>query len=229
VTSEASKALLEVDVEEGKVARAIETGQEVSHMVAAAPGGSRAFVANIGSGSITAIDLAAGKSLGDVKTGAGAEGIDVTPDGRQVWVTNRAADTVSVVDAQTLEIVASIPVSAFPIRVKVTPDGKRALVSAARSGDLAVVSVAERKLDRRVPLPVQASADREGRLMSQFGDSSVPIGVLIEPDGKRAFVAHANADAISVVDLAEGKRTGSLTAGKEPDGMGWSKLDVKKP
>jgi hypothetical protein len=40
-------------------------------------------------------------------------------------------------------------------------------------------------------------------------------------------VAHANGDTISIVDLKEGKRVGSLTAGKEPDGMGYSKVTVK--
>lgn len=228
VTSEATKSLVEVDVEQGKVVRTIPTGQEVSHMVAVTPDGSRAFIANIGSGSITAIDLKAGKSLGDVKTGPGAEGIDVTPDGRQVWVTNREADTVSVVDAKTLAIVGTVSSPAFPIRAKVTPDGKRVLVSNAKSGDLSVIAVADRMLERRVPFPVQAVEDKDGRLMGQFGDSSVPIGIVIEPDGKRAYVAHANGDAISIVDLTEWKRVGSLTAGKEPDGMGWSKAAVKK-
>ncbi len=225
VTSEASKALIEVDVDDGKVVREIATGEEVSHMVAVTPDGSRAFVANIGSGTVTAIDLAAGKSLGNVKTGAGTEGIDVTPDGRQVWVTAREADAVAVMDAKSLEILGTIPVAAFPIRAKVTPDGKRVLVSAARSGDLAVLDVAERKLERRVPVPVEAVADKQGRLMGQFGDSSVPIGIVIAPDGQRAYVAHANGDAISIVDLTEGKRVGSLTAGKEPDGMGYSKVN----
>ena len=228
VTAEANKALLEVDVTAGKVTRAIPTGQEVSHMVAVTPDGSRAFVANIGSGSMTAVDLRAGKSLGDVKTGAGAEGIEVTPDGRQVWVTNREADTVTVVDAKTLEILGSVPSASFPIRAKATPDGKHVLVSNAKSGDLSVFSAADRKLARRVTLQVKSAADKEGRLMGAFGDSSVPIGILVEPDGKRAFVAHANGDAISIVDLVKWERTGSLTAGKEPDGMGYSKLDVKK-
>jgi DNA-binding beta-propeller fold protein YncE len=59
-----------------------------------------------------------------------------------------------------------------------------------------------------------------------FGTSSVPIGIVIEPGGKRAFVAHANADRITIVDLATGQATGSLTAGREPDGMGYSPLAV---
>jgi YVTN family beta-propeller protein len=225
VTAEASQALLLVDVEAGRVLSAIPTGQEVSHMVATTPDGSRAFVANIGSGSINAIDVVAGKSLAVIQTGAGAEGIDVTPDGRQVWVTNRAADTVTVLDAKTLAIVATIPSPTFPIRAKVTPDGKWALVTNARSGDLSVISVAELELARRIPLGAEATAT-EGRLM-EFGSSSVPIGVLVEPDGSRAYVAHANADRITIVDLVARKVAGTLEAGKEPDGMGWSRLDAR--
>jgi YVTN family beta-propeller protein len=230
VTVEADKAVLEVDVDAGKVVRSIVTGQEVSHMVVATPDGSRAFVANIGSGSITALDLKAGKALGNVPTGKGAEGIDITPDGRQVWVTNREADTVTVIDAASLRVLGSVESAKFPIRAKATPDGRHVLVSNAQSGDLSVLSVADRKVARRVALPVQVAADKDGRLMAAgpFGDSSAPIGVLVEPGGKRAFVAHANGDAISIVDLQEWKKAGTLTAGKEPDGMGYSKLTVKK-
>ncbi|HWM91014.1 MAG TPA: cytochrome D1 domain-containing protein [Thermoanaerobaculia bacterium] len=226
VTVEANKALLEVDIEGGKVIRAIETGQEVSHMVAVAPDGSRAFVANIGSGSVTAIDLKAGKKIADVQTGAGAEGIAITPDGRQVWVTNREADTVTVVDASTLKVVKTIEAASFPIRAEATPDGKRVLVSLAKSGDLAVFSTGGPALEQRLKLEAAAAGDQSGRLMTGFGNSSVPIGIEIAPDGKRAYVAHANADQISIVDLAQGKRTGFLTAGKEPDGMGMSPLGV---
>ncbi|HEX3127919.1 MAG TPA: cytochrome D1 domain-containing protein [Thermoanaerobaculia bacterium] len=227
VTSEASKALLEVDVETGKVVRALTTGQDISHMVAVTPDGSRAFVANIGSGGITAFDLKEGKKLADVPTAAGSEGITVTPDGKQVWVTNRAADSVTVLDTATLKTVKTFDAPAFPIRAEATPDGKRVLVSLAKSGDVAVFSTSTLTLERRIPLEAPPAADRGGRLLADFGNSSVPIGIEIAPDGKRAYVAHANADQISIVDLAEWKKVGSLTAGKEPDGMGMSALDVK--
>jgi YVTN family beta-propeller protein len=198
-------------------------------MVAATPDGRRAFVANIGSGSVTAIDLVAGKVLSSIPTGAGAEGIDVSPDGTKVFVTNRAADTVSVLDVGSLKVVATIESKAFPIRAKVTPDGKWVLVSNAKSGDLSLLSVAAQKVERRITLPAAAvGRDDIKRIFPDFGESSVPVGVLIEPGGGRAFVAHANGDVISVVDLRTFERTATWTAGKEPDGMGYSKLDVKK-
>jgi YVTN family beta-propeller protein len=210
VTSETSKAVLEVDVEAGKVVRQIPTGQEISHMVAVSPDRSRAYVANIVSGSTTALDLKEGKAVVTVKTGAGTEGIDVTPDGRQVWITNRE-DAVKVVDAKSLEVIATIPVATFPIRAKVTPNGKRVLVSAVQSGDLVVLSAKERKVEKRINLSE---------------DGPAPVGVIIAPDGKRAWVAHAEGGAVSVVDLQAGKRTGALAVGKGPDGMGYSGVDV---
>ena len=78
VTAETDRALLVVDVEKGLVEKALVTGAEISHMVAVPPDGRRAWVANIGSGSVTAFDLARGKRVTEIKTGAGAEGIAVT-------------------------------------------------------------------------------------------------------------------------------------------------------
>lgn len=227
VTAEESKALLVVDVEAGDVEAAIETGQEVSHMVALTPDGRRAFVASIGSGTVTAIDVAARKALGHVATGKGAEGIDVTPDGREVWVTNREADSVSVLDAARFSVLATLESKSFPIRVRITPDGRRALVSNARSGDVAVFDVAARKLVRRVATKIEA-VPAESRLLS-FPGSSVPIGIVVTPDGARAFVAHANADAIAVLDLRTWEASGRLRAGREPDGMAFSPVRVGQP
>lgn len=227
VTVEAARALVVVEVTSGKVVRAVPTGQEVSHMVATGAGGRRAAVANIGSGSVTLIDLEAGEKLADVATGAGAEGVAMSADGRWVWVTNRAADTVSLVDWEARAVAATIPSADFPIRAELTPDGRWLLVTNAESGDLTVIDTAERKVARRVDLAL-AAGDGEGRLMG-FEGSSVPIGVEIAPDGRRAFVAHAHADVVQVLDLETWKPAGVLRAGREPDGMGYSPVDVERP
>lgn len=229
VTVEANRALLVVEMPGGEILQAIGTGQDVSHMVAATPDGSRAFVANIGSGSVTAIDLAAGEKIRDVATGAGAEGVAVSPDGRRVYVTNREADTVTVLDAQTLEIVATAQSPSFPIRARVTPDGEHLLVTNARSGNLSVIATAEpSKVARTVDFTTEAEAkDGEGRLM-EFGASPVPIGILTDPAGERAYVATANADLVVVVDLATWKPVAKITAGREPDGMGYSAVEVEE-
>lgn len=222
VTSETNRALLEVDLAAGKIVRAIPTGQELSHMVAVSADGARAYTANVGSGSMTAFDLAAGRKIADVATGAGAEGIDVTPDGALAFVTNRAANTVSVVDTARLAVVATIASPELPIRARVTPDGRHCLVSNGHSSDLSVISVADRSLRRRIPVP------RPGLLPALFAAAagSAPVGVLIESTGRRAFVAHSAGDFLSVIDLERWERIATWRAGKGPDGMGWSVLGV---
>jgi YVTN family beta-propeller protein len=228
VTAEDARVLLEVDVETGRVTRAFATGQEVSHMVVATGDGARAFVANIGSGSVTAIDLVRGEKLADVATGDGAEGIALAGGGRELWVTNRAADTLTVLDAATLDRLAEIPSPGFPIRATATPGGT-VLVTHARGGHLAIYSVESRAETGRVSFDL-AALGGEGRLFGdRFGTSSVPIGVVVSADGALAYVAHANADAITEIDLAERRVVRTLRAGKEPDGMGWTAVAVSEP
>jgi YVTN family beta-propeller protein len=224
VTAEENKALLLVNTETGQVQKKIETGQEVSHMVRLTPDATRAYVASIGSGTVTVIDLNKGEAIKVIPTGKGAEGIDITPDGAWIWVTNRGADTVSVIDASSLQIVKTLDSKSFPIRAKATPDGKKVYVTNAKTGDVTVFDAVQHKELQKIPIPVDA-VDTQGRLFGgQFGNSSVPVGILIHPDGKRAFIAHANADVITILDLESGKPSGKLKAGKEPDGMAYSPL-----
>jgi YVTN family beta-propeller protein len=230
VTVEGSKALLIVDVDAAKILGAVVTDQNVSHMVVASPKHGRAFVANIGSGSVTVIDLAQKKRITDLQTGAGAEGIDISKDEKEVWVTNRAANTVSVIDVASLKITNTIESKDFPIRVKFAPGGKHVLVSNARSGDVAIFEAATKKEVRRIPMQVKANeaSSASGRIFgSQFGQSPVPVGILVAPGLSHAFVANTNADIVTVIDLKTWQIVDRLTAGKEPDGLGYSRLSVE--
>ena len=230
VTAEGNKALLIVDIQSGTVAAAITTDQNVSHMVVLARRSNKAFVANIGSGSVTVIDLKGRKKITDLQTGAGAEGIDISPNEKEVWVTNRAANTVSVIDVNSLKILATLESKDFPSRVKFVPGGKHVLVSNARSGDVAIFDAVTKKEIRRVPMqlkPVEGSTTGQRIFGNQFGQSPVPVGILVAPKLSHAFVANTNADIVTIIDLKTWQVTDRLTAGKEPDGLGYSPLSVK--
>lgn len=227
VTVEANKALIVLDVERAKVTQSIDTDQEISHMLALDPERGRAYTANIGSGSVTVLDLGKGVRETNIATGDGAEGIAVSASGRHIWVTNRGADTITILDADTLEQAGEIASEGFPIRATATPAGQ-VLVTRARAGDLAIYDSATFEEQRVVAFDIQ-SMDVEERLFGdRFGDSSVPIGVIVDSAGERAWVAHANADVITEIDLGSGAIVRMLRAGKEPDGMGFSELSVKR-
>jgi YVTN family beta-propeller protein len=219
VTAEGKNELVVVDPKTAKVVSRIPTGHPLSHMVAASPDGKRAYVSSIRDGLVTVIDLPGGVA-GDVPTGKGAEGIDVTPDGREVWVVNREADTISVIDTKTLKVAATIKAAKFPIRVKITPDGKRAVVAFTESGDIGIFDVATRAEVKRIPVGREAVAASGARVFQgKFGASPAPVGVLLTPDGRRAFVAATHADVVVVIDLENFRVVDAWAAGKEPDGL----------
>lgn len=220
VTTEGSKSLVLVDLDKKQVAGTAVTGQETTHMVAIAPTLKRAFTANIGSGSVTAIDLESMKPIGNIETGTGAEGIDVSPNGAEVWVANREADTVTVIDAKSLEVVAQIPCATFPIRVKFTPNGRHVLVSNAQSGEVGVFDAKSRAEIARVKIEAKGGAEMLG------SQGPVPIGIVIPRSGGMAYVAASNADIIAPIELGSWTLGDSLKAGKEPDGMAWSPITV---
>ena len=228
VTAEAQQSLLVVDIDAARIERALPTQQQVSHMVVLAPDRSRGFISNIGSGSVTAIDLRTAAPPASTPTGRGAEGVDVTPDGREIWVSNRDEDTVSIVDAASMRVVSSVRAEGFPIRVHITRDGTRALVTVPRRDQLLVFDVARRMLRASIDLP-RAPVETQGRLLgAAFNTSTVPIGVVTDGAGQRAYVAQANADQIAIIDLASARVVGRLATSREPDGMGWSPVRVTR-
>nr|BCW99978.1 MAG: hypothetical protein KatS3mg041_0025 [Bacteroidota bacterium] len=221
VTAEAQARLLVLSLQEGRIQKALPTEARVSHMVVAWPEGRRAFTANIGSGSVSALDLDT-ERVQQIPTGAGAEGIALRPGTRELWVSNRAANTITILDAEHLRPLDSLSCPAFPIRVAFTPDGTLALVSCAASGDVAVFEAASRRLLGRIPIPPPEADVPEDRLFgSRFGRSPVPIGIAPSPEGRYALVAASYADRIHVLDLIALRLIASYRTGPEPDGVVW--------
>ena len=76
---------------------------------------------------------------------------------------------------------------------------------------------------------MEASAveKEKSRLFQDFEDSPVPVGILVHPTNKFAFVANTNADVITIINLETLEISGRLTAGKEPDGLGFSPISLQ--
>lgn len=229
VTAEDNGALLLVDIEQGVVEQAIETGSAVSHMAAIDPAGRYAYVANIGSGSISMLDIQRGRLLTTVICGAGTEGIAVSPDGKQLWATNRDAGTVTVLNARSMEVLATLPATGFPIRVMVSPDGKEALVSRATASRVEFFDTENLESKGEVIMPHKFSLSKGRWLGGGFGYRTLPVGILYHPDGKTAYVANAYGGFIAVIDVASRRVTATLQAGREPDGMAYSHLVPRPP
>lgn len=219
VTVEADSAVLVVDVERGVVERALRTDQAGTHMLVVAPDGGRLWTANLGSGSVTLLDLVRGTRVRTVTTGRFPEAMDLAPDGRTLWVADRVLEKVTRLDAATLDTLDSRPTGRFPNRLKFTPDGRTALVSNAQSSTVGLYAVDGFRADGSIAIPLDSALARPQMLGAQLRGSAVPLGIVVEATGARAWVALAAMDRIAEVDLRTRTVTRLLAAGREPDGM----------
>jgi YVTN family beta-propeller protein len=224
VTTEGSRRLLIVNIETGDIASAIDTEQDISHMVALTPDQRYAFVPNIRSGSVSIMDLEKRELAKILETGAGAEGVAAHPTRPEVWISNRAAGTVSIISTESMEVIETIQSPGFPIRAAISPDGTRAIVVNARAGNVTIFDVEERSLARTIDMEAEIIFE-EGRMFPRaFSETTVPIGTIFSPDGSRAYVALTRSDVVAVIDTETWEVIERFPTDKEPDGLSWSTI-----
>lgn len=190
----------------------VATGAKGSHMVAVSPDGRRAFVANMGSGTVGVFDLTTRAKLRDIPAGKQPEGIALSPDGHRLWVADRSGDTVRVFDTANFAEVASAPTGKTPIRVALTPDGRYAVTSDFGAGTLSVFDAASLK-----PL----------RTIRVGAPDFQQVTMLFSRDGGRLYVAETGIDRVAEVDFASGRVLGRLPAGDQGDGLAISPVSLR--
>src|SRR4051812_7298633 len=204
-TAEADKKIARYDPAADKVDWTFDTGQNTTHMVLPTKDLKTIFTSNITSNSVSAIEQGAGGAWTQtvIPVGQGPEGIDLSPDGREVWSAHSRDGGVSIIDVAAKKVTQTIPLGTKRSnRVKLTPDGKFALVSDLDAGDLVVVDAATRKEIKRIALGKQ------------------PEGILIAPDGTRAFVAGDGGKHNAGGDLKAWAVSKKMQNGTRPGGMG---------
>jgi len=141
----------------------------------------------------------------NIAVGHGPEGFDLSPDGKEIWAANSHDGTVSVIDVAKKAVIENLHIPTRSAnRLKFTLDGKRVFISDLGSRDLVVVDVAGRKEVKRIALR---------------GGSA---GILMQPDGSRAYVAVGSDNGVAVIDLKSLEVTGHITTGPGPDGLAWA-------
>lgn len=226
-TAEAAKAIGSYDPRMGKVDWILGTGQDRTHMIWVSADEKQIVTTNVSSGTVSIIDRVPPRAPGPppagntppprptppggdweqtvVKVGNGSEGFDVSPDNKEIWVANAQDGTISVINfaSKTVTdiIAANVPGAN---RLKFTPDGAKVLVSSLRTGDLTVLDSATHKEIKRLKL----------------GHGNA--GILVQPDGERAFVACSPDNYVVVVNLKTFQDVGHIDVGPNPDGLAWA-------
>jgi YVTN family beta-propeller protein len=206
-TAEGSKKIARYDPFSDKIDWTHEIGQDRTHMLVVSPGGHTIYTSNVNSDSVTAVKANSDMTQWtnqNISVGKGPEGIDVSPDNSEVWAANSGDGTVSVIDVKTKKVKDTINVGTkHSNRLKFTPDGQMVLISDIGSGDLVVINPATRKETKRLKLGSSAA------------------GILIMPDGSKAYVAVSGDNKVAIIDLLKLSVITTFETGKDPDGMAW--------
>src|SRR5262249_45031946 len=78
---------------------------------------SFAYVANLGSDTVSVIATATNTVVATVPVGHFPRGVAITPDGTHAYVANDGSNTVSVIATATNTVVATVPVGSTPFWV----------------------------------------------------------------------------------------------------------------
>jgi YVTN family beta-propeller protein len=201
VTCESRKTLLILRLEDHSTLHAVDVGQDLPHAVAVSPDGRTAVTANLGPGTLSAVDVMMGVVLRQVKVLDRPEGMAFAPDGRLLYVVNRESAAVSIVDAIRFEPIGRIDTGRGPVRIAVTPDGGRMVFPLFHQDAVQVAETRTRRIVHTIPVGKQ------------------PAGATVSADGDLLFVSCELERQVHVIALASGEVLTTLSTGEGPGAM----------
>jgi YVTN family beta-propeller protein len=199
VTSESTRFVVIVNVDDGTIESAIPTNARASHMIAVPADKERGFTANIADNSVSEVDLSAKTFVRTFAVPPRPEGIAVTPDGSEVWVGSNQTGAVTVISTKTGQITHTITGAAFPYRLGASPDGKTMAIVDATANKVHFADVPSHSITGTVSLPE-------------------PRGVIIGPDNRTAYVT-LGGGSLEIIDIANLSVIRSIPVQASPDGV----------
>jgi YVTN family beta-propeller protein len=194
-----------VAVAAGEVRKAIPTRNPGSHMVGVTGDGRRAWTGDMGSHTVSELDVVAGTYLRSIPVPNQPEAINVTPDGREVWVGSNQTGKVSVIDPATGSVTTAAEGVSWPYRILFTPDTKTVVIPDLRNHEVRFLERATRKELSRLSLP-----------------GAGPQGVTMTPDGRYLLESLSAQGQVVVIDMRTRAVVGHIPAGQTPDGIAYT-------
>ncbi len=219
-TAEGSKSIGRYDPATAKLDWSMGTGQDRTHMIYVAADGKKIYTTNVSSGTVSILVdtlIQPGRMAPPnarpredwtqtvVSTARGSEGFDVSPDGDELWTASSEDGTISIIDLKAKKLAERVDAKVLGAnRLKFTSDGKQVFISSLQTGELTVYDAKSHKEVKRLKLGRGAA------------------GILMDPDGSRAFVACSADNYVAVINLKTLKVTSHLDVGGVPDGLAWA-------
>lgn len=208
VSSEASDSVVIVDIISGRIDKAIDTKQKGSHMVALPESSERVYTTNIGSNTVSELDVQSGTLLRKISTPKIPEAITVNRAGSELWVGSNDDGLLTVFNLNNVGVIKQWSGFSFPYRILLTNDEQYAVIPDYKRNTLEIIDARNKKKLQQIV----------------FDSGTGPKGVIYHPDDRTLFMSAYGKDKVLVIDIMSGKTLFELPTGSGPDGIGYSPL-----
>jgi len=204
VTTELDQSVTIVDTHTLKIVGSVPTGQDESHMLALSHDGRRGYTANVGPGTVSALDLVGRKTIAVIHVSPRVQRISISNDDKLVFTSDQTKPRLAVIDTATDQVKQWVPLPGTGYGTAPTPDGRSLLVAIPSANEVAVVDLAKMQVVRRIPV------------------AKDPQEILVRPDGQVAYVSCAGSGEVAAIDLANWNVRKLIAVGRFPDGLAWA-------
>jgi YVTN family beta-propeller protein len=205
VTTELENAITVIDPKTLKVVGTVPTGQAESHMLAITRDGARGYTANVGPGTVSALDLVARKTVAVIHVSEMTQRISLSPDDSMAFTADQKQPRLAVINTKTNTVDHWIALPAVGYGTAPTPDGRWLVVAMPSAGKVAVVDLKTLAVAQTVDVP------------------AAPQEVLVRPDGAIAYVSCDVSGKVAAIRTSDWKVDALIDAGKAADGLAWAR------
>jgi YVTN family beta-propeller protein len=204
VTTELANSITVIDPKTLRIVSSIPTGQRESHMLAITQDGQRGYTANVGPGTVSAIDLVSKKTLAIIPISPQTQRIALSPNDRWVFTADQTAPRLAVIDTSTNTLKTWVNLPTVAYGTAATPDGRWLLITLPDANKIGVLDIETMKIARTVAV------------------GKMPQEILVRPDGEVAYVSCQAAGKIAAVNLKTWTVDKLIAAGPDADGLAWA-------
>ena len=204
VSTELDEAISIIDPHSLKIVGKVPTGAKESHMFSITSDGKRAYTANVGPGTVSALDLVGKKTIAVIPVAKQVQRMSLSADDKYAFTSDVDAPRLAVIDTAANKVKQWIDLPAPGYGSAVSRDNKWLVIAIPTAHKVAAVDLATMKVAHTVDVP------------------ATPQETLIRPDQKVAYVSCDASSKVAEIDLGTWKVTRLIDTGKGADGLAWS-------
>ena len=205
VTTEIDNSVTAIDPHTLKIVGSIPTGNPESHMLAITHDGHYGYTANVGSGTVSVLDMESRKKIDVISVAPMVQRISISVDDRLVFTSDQTKPQLAVIDTRTRKVSKWIPLPASGYGTAPTPDGKWLVIAIPSTKQVAVVNLKTMKVDHTIDVPAS------------------PQEVLVRPDGAVAYVSCDASHKVAEIRTSDWSVSRLIDAGAGVDGLAWAR------